>query len=51
MAAANAGNVEVDREEQGIHIHQGRMISVADWFLIHWKMHLSSCQQSSGAPM
>ena len=51
MAAANADNVEVDREEQGIHIHQGRMIYVADRFLIHWKMHPSSRQQSSSAPM
>ena len=49
--AANAGNVEVDRGEQGIHIHQGRMISVARWILIHWKMHPSSYQRSSCAPM
>jgi len=31
LAIANAGSVEEDREVQGIHIHQGRMISVVGW--------------------
>ena len=35
LAIANAGNVEEYQGEQGIHIHRGRMISVAGWFLIH----------------